>query len=322
MTASPTGDELLGYFDQLSNWGRWGNDDELGTLNLVTPEVRKAAAALVSEGITVSCAWDIETTPQLDYGTPPQRHMLRTGEGLNDPDRVLPPGVDSPPRSGGAMEHLSFTYHGYAITHIDGLSHQFWDGQMYNGVPAARVTAAEGATRHAITALRDGIMTRGALLDIPASQGRSWLDAGEGVRPEDLEQAEARQNVRVRQGDAVLLRTGYGRRKMEQGREPPASPLPGWHPASLPWLHERGVAMIGADVPQDVHPSGYEEHGMRLPVHSVGMVAMGLWLIDNCNLEELAATCERLGRYEFQFMLSPLRMEGGTGSPANPLAIF
>lgn len=322
MTTSPTGDEVLRYFDQLSNWGRWGDDDELGTLNLVTPEVRKAAAALVSEGITVSCAWDIETTPQIDYGRPPQRHMLATGEGLSDPDRVLPAGADSPPRQSGASEYLGIAYHGYAITHIDGLSHIFWDNKLYNGVPAAKVTVAEGATQHAITTLQDGVMTRGVLLDIAASKGQPWLQVDEGVKPDDLEAAEERQGVRVQQGDAVLLRTGYGRKKTEEGREPPASPLAGWHPACMPWLHERGVAMIGADVPQDSHPSGYENHGMRLPVHAIGIVAMGLWLIDNCNLEDVASLCDRLSRYEFQFVLSPLRMQGGTGSPANPLAIF
>ena len=154
-----------------------------------------------------------------------------------------------------------------------------------------------------------------------AAQDRPWLDPGEGVYPEHLEAAEARQNVRVEPGDAVLLRTGYGRKKGEVGREQlPAAGYPGWHAASLPWLHERGAAVIGADTAQDAMPSGYTE--MNQPVHIVSLTAMGLHLIDNCNLEQLAETCERLGRWEFQFVLSPLRVSGGTGSPANPLAIF
>ena len=318
MPTPPTEEQVLDYLDTLSNWGRWGDDDELGTLNLITPEKRRAAAALVREGISVSCSWEIETRPQPDhaFGTP-QRYMLSTGQGLNDEHRVGATGA----RNAGALEFIGFIFHGYAITHIDGLCHFFWDGKMYNGKPAELVTSGLGATHHAITALKDGIVTRGVLLDVAAAQDRPWLDPGEGVYPEHLEAAEARQNVRVEPGDAVLLRTGYGRKKGELGREQlPANGYPGWHAASLPWLHERGAAVIGADTAQDAMPSGYSV--MNQPVHIVSLTAMGLHLIDNANFEQLAETCERLGRWEFQFVLSPLRMSGGTGSPANPLAIF
>jgi kynurenine formamidase len=320
MAAIPTEDEVLAYFDSLSNWGRWGADDELGTLNLVTPQKRKAAAALVTEGVTVSCAWDIESVPQPDHAFgSPQRFMVASGEGLHDPDRVTPPGGLG--RMGGALEFFGLVFHGYAVTHVDGLCHIFWDKQMYNGQPAAKVTTSGGAVREPITVLKDGVMTRGVLLDVAAAQGRHWLDPGEGVTPEHLEAAESRQGVRVEEGDVVLLRTGYGRKKREQGREPlPANPFPGWHAAALPWLHERGVAMIGCDTAQDMHPSPYP--AIALPVHAVGIVAMGLWLIDNMNLEELAAKCEELQRWSFQFVLAPLRIVGGTGSPANPLAVF
>ena len=139
--------------------------------------------------------------------------------------------------------------------------------------------------------------------------------------PELLEAAEKRQNVTVEEGDVVLLRTGYGRRKRERGREQlSVIGSPGWGAASLPWLHARGVAMIGCDTAQDASPSPYPQ--VRIPVHAVGITAMGLWLIDNCDLEGVTATAARLGRSEFQFVLAPLRVIGGTGSPANPLAIF
>jgi kynurenine formamidase len=314
--ANPTEAEVMTYFQTLSNWGRWGPDDEKGTLNLVTPAKRKQAAALVTEGITVSCAWDIENTPQPDHvmGTP-QRLMVATGEGLLDPDR---PG--GPAQFGGAMEYFGLVFHGHSVTHLDGLCHIFWDGKMYNGYPAAKVTASQGATKHAITALKDGIMTRGVLLDVAAAKGVDWLAPGEGVGPELLEAAERRQGVRVEEGDVVLLRTGYGRRKREVGREPLLQTgFPGWHASALPWIRERGVAMIGCDTAQDVNPSGYK---LGLPVHIVGITAMGLWLIDNMQLEDATATAERLKRWTFQFVLSPLRVIGGTGSPANPLAIF
>ena len=309
MPEPPTEAEVLGYFETLSNWNRWGPDDELGTLNHITPAARRAAAALVREGLTVSCAWDIETTPRADqlFGTP-QRYMLATGR---DPLALG--------RGGTAVEVTSFAFHGVTITHLDGLSHMFWDGRMYNGRPAGLVTAAGGAGHHAVTAFRDGIVTRGVLMDVPALDGRPWLDEGEGVFPEHLEAAEARQGVRVRAGDAVLLRTGKGRRLREEAERPPRS-AGGWHAASLPWLHEREAAVIGADTAQEAGGPGYD--AVPMPVHLIGVTAMGLPLIDNCDLEALAEACERLGRWEFLFCVQPLPMQGGTGGAVNPVAVF
>jgi kynurenine formamidase len=212
-------------------------------------------------------------------------------------------------------------FHGYSVTHLDALSHYFWDGTMYNGRPAAKVTSAQGATVHAMSALPDGVTTRGVLLDVARVREVRWLEPGEGVFPDDLEAAEQLAGVRVEAGDAVLLRTGYGARKHERGPDDVrAVGRAGWHAACLPWLHERDVALIGCDTAQDVHPSGYPS--MRSPVHAIGIVAMGLWLLDNCDLEELAATCERLGRHEFQLQLAPLRIAGATGSPVNPIALL
>lgn len=324
MADAPTEEQVLGYHDSLSNWGRWGPDDQLGTLNLITPEVRRRAAALVTEGTSVSCAWDLSTMPQVgDMFGPVQRHMVMTGEGLADEHRVQPPhlvpGMDIS-RMAGAAEFFGCVFHGVNVTHVDALSHTFWDRRTYNGGPAELVTSMFGATNLAVTGLRDGVVTRGVLLDVPATRGVDWLEPGTGVFPEDLEAAEQAHGVTVGEGDALLLRTGYGRMKRERGPVPPHDGQAGWHVASLPWLHERGVAAIGCDTAQDVVPSGYTTAG--LPVHAVGMVAMGLCLIDNCDLEELAATCARLGRHEFLFTLAPLRLEGGTGSPANPIATF
>src|SRR2546422_2707159 len=189
MPSAPSEDEVLSWFDKLSNWGRWGDDDELGTLNLITEEKRKAAAALVREGVTVSCAWDIDPRPAIDQmAGAPHRFMIGTGEGLSDADR---PG--GPVRGGGAAEYIGLVYHGYSVTHVDGLSHIFWDGRMYNGKPAARVSVALGATAHGITSLRDGVLTRGVLIDAAAIKGKDWLEPGEPVFPEDLDAAERSQ---------------------------------------------------------------------------------------------------------------------------------
>jgi kynurenine formamidase len=324
MPTPPTQSDVLTYQETLSNWGRWGPDDQLGTLNLITPTVRRSATALVRDGISVSCAWDLETMPQEgDVFGPVHRFMIMTGEGLRDEHRVAPPhpvpGIDTT-RFAGAAEYMGFVFHGVNVTHIDALSHVFWDAQSYNGGPAELVNAMFGATNLAVTAMRDGVLTRGVLVDVAAARGVPWLEPGEGVFPEDLAAAEARQGITVGEGDAVLLRTGYGRRKRERGPIPMHEGQAGWHVASLPWLRDRGVAAIGCDTAQDVVPSGYPE--MPLPVHIIGMVTMGLLLIDNCDLETLAATCERLRRYEFMLTIAPLRLTGGTGSPANPIATF
>jgi kynurenine formamidase len=324
MATLPSEADVLAYHEKLSNWGRWGADDQLGTLNLVTPEVRRRAAALVVEGTTVSASWDLSTMPQEgDVFGPVHRFMVMTGEGLGDPNRVVPPhpvpGVDST-RFAGAAEYMGFVFHGVNVTHVDALSHVFWDRQTYNGGAAELVNTMFGATNLAVTGMSQGIVSRGILVDVPAVRGVDWLEPGDGVGPDDLDAAEAHHGVRVEGGDVVLLRTGYGRRKREVGPIPMHEGQAGWHAAALPWLHERGVAAIGCDTAQDVVPSGYAQ--MPLPVHIVGMVAMGLCLIDNCDLEELAATCARLARYEFLFTLAPLRLTGGTGSPANPLATF
>jgi kynurenine formamidase len=308
---------VFAYFDTLSNWGRWGDDDQLGTLNHIEPAHKVAAAALVREGITVSCAFEIAT--QYPAGKQ-QRFMIKTGERLHDP-HFEPHGYSESDRVATAGEYVGICCHGIDVTHIDALSHMFFDRKMYNGKPAGLVTAVEGATHHAMTALREGIVARGVLLDIPALRGVDYLPPGDAVHPEDLDAAAARQGVQVGPGDVVLLRTGNGHR-----RAPTADPAghwrqyPGWHPACLPWLHERAVAAIGHDGPQDLVPAPYPD--LHVPIHAIGIVAMGLWLIDNLDLEALSTTCAGLARYDFCFVLSAMLMQGATGAPVNPLALF
>lgn len=319
----PDESEVLGYQERLSNWGRWGDDDQLGTLNLITPEVRRAALGLVEYGTSVSCSREMTTELQAgDVHGPVQRHMLMTGEGLADEHRVVPP----PPRPGmgptrgaRAFEYFGCVFHGVNITHVDALSHVFWDRKTYNGGPSELVNASMGATNLAVTAMADGVTTRGVLIDAAGARGVDWLEPGEGVFPEDVLAAAELQGVEIREGDAVLLRTGAAKGKRSRP-DWPIHPQAGWQAACLPLLHELGVAAIGCDTAQDVLPSGYD--AITLPVHMVGIVAMGLCLIDNLDLERLRERCEKLGRYEFFFTMAPLHLEGATGSPVNPLAIF
>ncbi|HEY7040508.1 MAG TPA: cyclase family protein [Methylomirabilota bacterium] len=313
--AVPSEAQVREYLKTLSNWGRWGSEDELGTINLITPAKRQAAARLVTRGESVTCARPITTDITADTTVQPMRFMVDSGEGRDtvSPERAL--------QRRGAAEFIGMVFHGYTITHVDAPSHYFWDGTLYNGRSCNAVTSREGATVNSVEVLRDGVVSRGVLLDVARTRGVRWLEAGVGVMPEDLEAAEQAAGVRVESGDILLVRTGYYGRRMEEG---PVHPLkagnPALHAACCPWLRERGVAMIGTDTHNDVTPLPYPAMGNAF--HVVCLVAMGLWLIDNANLEDLAQTAARLNRWEFLLTVAPLRLHNVTGSPVNPIAVF
>ncbi len=306
MSDHPTEQEVLGYADELKNWGRWGSDDELGTMNFLTDEKTARAAALVRTGKRVTCGRPIEFGPTTEAAIPPIRFMISSGEGAAATGRS------------DALDFFGLAYHGMTITHIDGICHAFWNGLMYNGRPASLVTTREGAKAGAIELLRDGIIGRGVLLDMPRLLGTEWMEPGQGVLPAHLEAAEKAEGVHVEEGDILLIRTGNYKRRLTLG--PLGDGGPGPHVALLPWIRERGVALLGSDTPNDVLPHPYPN--IEWPMHCIGIVAMGLWLMDNANLEEISTTCAELSRWEFLLSVAPLRLQGGTGSPVNPIAVF
>ena len=315
MTTTLTESDVVKMIASLSNWGRWGKDDELGTINLITPEKRKRAAALVRDGVPVSCARPIATNAiGADTTFQPLRFMVDSGEGRDhdSPERIL--------TRRGASEFIGMVFHGYTITHVDTPAHYFWQGKIYNGRSCNLITSREGAQVESVDLLRDGVVSRGVLLDVAALKGR-WLGSGEGVMPEDLEAAEKAQNVRVEPGDILLIRTGYYARRLADG---PGHPLkdgsPAAHVACMPWFRERDIAMLGTDTHNDVSPATHP--GLGNVVHIVALVSMGLWLIDNANLEDLAQACAARRRWEFMLTIAPLRLQGVTGSPVNPIALF
>jgi len=288
---------------------------ELGTINLITPEKRKRAAALVRDGVPVSCARPIATNAiGADTTFQPLRFMVDSGEGRDhdSPERIL--------TRRGASEFIGMVFHGYTITHVDTPAHYFWQGKIYNGRSCNLITSREGAQVESVDLLRDGVVSRGVLLDVAALKGR-WLGSGEGVMPEDLEAAEKAQNVRVEPGDILLIRTGYYARRLAEG---PGHPLkdgsPAAHVVCMPWFRERDIAMLGTDTHNDVSPATHP--GLGNVVHIVALVSMGLWLIDNANLEDLAQACAARRRWEFMLTIAPLRLQGVTGSPVNPIALF
>jgi kynurenine formamidase len=307
----PSEDEVLRWTTSLSNWGRWGADDRLGTLNFVTADVRLRAARSVRAGVQVSCAHEIAATPRQDGN--PSRLMIATGESLSVPRQDR--------HAAAATDLIQMQIHGYQVTHLDALSHWFWDASMYNNVPATKVTAERGATELGVEGVQEGIVTRGMLLDVAAARGAAWLEPGEPVTPADLETAQQRQQVEVQSGDAVLLHTGFGRFRQSTAPDPAHATWPGWGAACLPWLHEREVALIGSETSNEVMPNDYASLG-RHPIHSVGIAAMGLWLIDNCNLLRLAEACSQHASWTFLLTVAPLGIRGATGSPVNPIALL
>ena len=294
-------DVVLAFHDSLSNWSRWGDDDQLGALNLITPDVTTAAAATVATGRTVSCARPLDTAPSADNPSPVAHHMTGTHT------------------EGWGADYVALAPHGFATSHLDALCHIFHEGKLYNGYATETVTA-HGATRLGIHRLRSGIVTRGVLLDIPALRGVDALEPGEAIFPEDLEAAEERAGLRVRAGDALLVRTGRWRWREAHGPWDVALLAAGLDAACLPWLRARDVATLGSDGVSDVLPSRVD--GVTMPIHTVAIVAMGVHLMDNLDLDALAAVCADEGRWGFLFVVAPLVLRRGTASPVNPIAVF
>jgi kynurenine formamidase len=296
-----TAADVLAFHETLSNWGRWGGEDQLGALNLISPEVTAAAAATVRSGRSVSCARPLDTVPSADNPSPVAHHMTGTAtEGMG-------------------ADYVAISPHGFATSHIDALCHIFHEGKLYNGYAAESVTA-HGATKLGIHRLRDGVVTRGVLLDIPSLRGVDALEPGEPIFPEDLEAAEDRAGLRVRSGDALVVRTGRWRWRAAHGAWDAGSLAAGLDASCLPWLHERDVAALGGDGVSDVLPSRVD--GVGMPIHTVVIVAMGVHLLDNLDLDNLATACAEEARWEFLFTVAPLVLRRGTASPVNPIALF
>ena len=294
-------------FDRCSNWGRWGADDQRGTLNLIGAEQTRQAATLVREGRTVSCSLPLNTVYDIENRNPATHLMVRAGDM-----------VERQPGSSMA-DYLALAPHGQAHSHLDALCHFAYQGKTYNNRPVRMVTSI-GAEVNDITIGENGIVTRGVLFDLPLVKGVNWLEPGTPITLDDLAAVEMYQGVRVQQGDILLVRTGRHRRRAVHGPWNASECLAGLHYTCAPWLKERGVALLGCDGVSDYRPHDVE--GIRNPIHTLTLVAMGMQLLDNQNLEQLAEACVARKRWEFLLMVAPLRLERGTASAVNPIAVF
>src|SRR5436309_8648758 len=285
---------------ELSNWGRWGKDDEIGTMNFITPAKRKQAAALVKEGFSVSLAADVDTEKAVDNPNPYEHAMLGLG-----------------------TDRIGVAFHGIAHTHLDSLAHINYDGKFYNGyTPQQDVVMKDvGHAKNTIHNLKSGIFTRGILLDIPRLKGVPYLEPGTPIYVEDLEAWERKAGIKVSAGDALFVRTGVWARRTAVGPwlrgRAEGGRSAGLDPSVIPWLKQRDIAILGSDHPQYVSPSP-----LRGAIHDFALLYLGVHLFDNCDLEALADAAAQRRRWDFLLTAAPLPIRGGTGSPANPIATF
>jgi kynurenine formamidase len=303
-------DEFDELFQRCSNWGRWGDADQRGTLNTITQEKIREAASLVREGTTVSCSLPLGTQPGPANPSPVTHLMISAGDLEN---------------ASGSQDYFAISTHGPANTHLDAFCHIFYKDQMYNGQPKSKVTS-RGALAGSIDIMRQGVVSRGVLLDVPWAKGVEWLEPGEAILTEDLEACAEKARVRIGPGDIVLVRTG--RHTRVRAGQPPVAPMPGpipmlpvagLHTSVGPWLREKDIALLGGDNFSDVLPSATP---FLFPVHILTLVAMGTHLLDNGDFDALGKACQERERWEFQLFFGPLILERGTGSPVNPIAVF
>lgn len=299
--------ELRAQYDQwreeFKTWGRWGSGDNKGASNLITPEKVLSATGLVRNGIVVSLAPDVPQVAAADVNEDGlfRRTTLRINEG-------------------GTADNYQVSYHGLTVAHMDTWCHFFENGQMYNGIPVeGNLNAEEGCKQGSVMNWRDGVATRAVLYDIAQLKGVEWLDPNEPVTRADLEAWEEISGVRAGPGDVVLLYIGRWKRRAAEG--PWRGQVAGYYADTIPWMHERMPAFIGHDFNIDWNPRpGWE--GMRNPIHIAVLNWMGINIVECLDLEQAVATARALDRYEFLITFAPLPVEGGTGSPLNPLAIF
>ena len=288
----PSQAEVESWYRDLRNWGRWGDDDQKGAVNLITPEKSAAAARLVRNGRKVSMSRVFE----------PAQHFIRKSPRPNG--------------AGACVDYLGFIYHGQTVTHIDALCHM-WDvdGMWQGHDPDVGVTT-QGAAWGAIDAWSDGIVTKGVLLDVPRHRGEPHVTPERPVQGWELEEIAQAQGVAVEPGDALLVHSGR-EAYVRAGNQYAGGDRPGLGVTCARFIRDHDVSLLGWDM-MDSRPDPY---GLAFPVHGV-LFNYGVALIDNALLEPLADACAEEGRYAFLLMVLPLKATRGTGSPVNPIAMF
>ncbi len=267
-------------------------------MNFITPAKRKQAAALVKEGFSVSLAADVDTVKAVDNPQPYEHEMLGLG-----------------------TDRIGVAFHGITHTHLDSLAHINYDGVFYNGYKPdpEQVKKADGHAKNSIYNLKNGIFTRGILIDIPVLKGVKYLEPGTAIYVEDIEAWLKKTGLKIQPGDALFVRAGVWARRKEVGPylRGRTGKDAGLDPSVIPWLKKQDIALLAPDNPQFGAPST-----LVGAVHDFALVSLGIHLFDNCDLEALSAAAAARKRWEFLLTAAPLPIRGGTGSPLNPIATF
>jgi kynurenine formamidase len=286
-------------FESLSNWGRWGPDDDRGTLNLIDSDAVLRGISAVRWGRVISLSRE-----------------LVPGATLAPPAFVHHRSLYQQHAPSGALDSVEIAPHGFEITHIDALSHVYFEDFVYNGRNVEETITPGGIVFGDVAALSGGIVSRGILLDVARSRGVGHLAPTDTVTASDLDVAEALTDATVSAGDVLVLRTGIEL----QGREMRVSSAQrtGIDTSCLEWMHQRGVGAYAGDCIEALPLAA----GVEMPLHRFGLAGMGLVLIDAPLLEPLAAVCQELVQSTFLFVCAPLPIRGASGSAVNPLAIL
>ncbi|HEY7365728.1 MAG TPA: cyclase family protein [Methylomirabilota bacterium] len=310
------GDLIRDTGKRCSNWGKWGAEDELGTLNYITPEMIVRASRLVKRGVSFSLAIPLDSSgPQINQPRRfnPIHRMILTGPDFTTGAFKRPGGV------GFADDMVIMALQ--CATQWDALSHCFLDGKLYNGYDA-NLVSSEGAKKNGIEKMARFIVTRGVLLDIPRVKGVEWLEPGYAITTDDLEAAIRAHRVTVGRGDALLVRTGQMamcRRRKSWG-DYAGGDAPGLSFHTADWIHAHELAALATDTwGMEVRPN--ELAGSYQPLHQILIPHMGLLVGEIFDLDALAEDCASDRVYEFQFVAPPLPITGAVGTPVNPLAV-
>jgi kynurenine formamidase len=296
----PSREDVLSYLRDRRNWGRWGDDDQRGAINLITPEKRVRSAQLVRSGRSVSISRDFPKIPGRNNPMPAQHFVQMHQNGVTD--------------------YYGIVYHGYVTTHVDALCHVWDDEGMWGGRNAKDVidTMLTGTRWGGIEHWRDGITTRGVLLDVPKHRGEPYVTVDKPVHGGELAAIVKAEGIELEPGDALVV---YSGREAYQAEHPDWSgyrpPSPGLHASCLPFLRDNDVSVLAWDL-MDAAPN---EYGLPWTVHGA-IFAYGIALLDNALLQPLAEACAAERRYEFMLTFAPIPVVGGTGSPVNPIVLF
>jgi kynurenine formamidase len=299
----PSKQEVEAYLEADRNWGRWGESDQKGAANLITPTSIIEASSLVSSGRVVSLSRPVPK---------------RAGPGVNSPAQHWMKRIDRGTAGGGATDHYGMTYHGVAFTHLDALCHAWDHNGMWNGHDPEQELTFDGVKWGSIEHWREGFVTRGVLLDVPRHRQEPFVSLERPVHSWELEQIASEEGLTLRPGDALAVYCG--REKWDSVNPSYGSDRagrPGLHTSCLSFIRKSDISLLV----WDMIDSSPNEYGIPWTVHAA-LFAYGVALLDNARLDELAQACHDEGRYEFMLVVAPLVIEGGTGSPVNPLAIF